>query len=59
MDSKKRRSGKKHYNEELIERNTGDSSLSSKEKDRQTYSVQSMTTGESNPDGGMDESVVF
>lgn len=57
MDSKKRKSGKKHYNEELIERDTGDSSLSGRERDRQNYSVQSMKTGDSHPDGYMDESV--
>ena len=58
-DSKKRKSGKKHYNEELIERDTGNSSISARDRDRQTYSVQSMTTGDSYPDGYMDESVFF
>ena len=59
MDSKKRKSGKKHYNEELIERDTGNSSISGRDRDRQTYSVQSVPTGDSYPDGYMDESVFF
>lgn len=59
MDSKKRKSGKKHYNEELIERDTGNSSISGRDRDRQTYSVQSVPTGDSYTEGYIDETVLF